>query len=110
MKEGETEGSVERSAPGAPANVSPCVVRHPWLWRCASPRRCRAHGVKIGGRMEVYASPYRPTATPNKREAIERPECGRNDCDQHRRAHLVDRLTRCMEELGTHGALEPMVT
>jgi hypothetical protein len=37
-------------------------------------------------------------------------ELGGNDCDAHRRAHRVDRLTRRIARLGYHGALEPVVT
>jgi transposase len=37
-------------------------------------------------------------------------ELGGNDFDEHRRAHLVDRLTRRIERLGYHVALEPVVT
>jgi hypothetical protein len=37
-------------------------------------------------------------------------ELGSNDFDEHRRVHLVDRLTRRMERLGYHVALEPVAT
>jgi transposase len=37
-------------------------------------------------------------------------ELGGNDFDAHRRAHLVDRLTRRIERLGYRVALEPAIT
>jgi transposase len=37
-------------------------------------------------------------------------ELGSNDFDEHRREHLVDRLTRRIERLGYQVALEPMPT
>jgi transposase len=37
-------------------------------------------------------------------------ELRRNDFDEHRREHLVERLTRRIERLGYHVALEPVVT
>jgi transposase len=37
-------------------------------------------------------------------------ELGSNYFDEHRREHLVDRLTRRIERLGYHVALEPVVT
>ena len=37
-------------------------------------------------------------------------ELGGNDFDEHRREHLVDRLTRRIERLGYRVALEPAVT
>jgi hypothetical protein len=37
-------------------------------------------------------------------------ELGGNDFDEHRREHLVDRLTRRIERLGYRVALEPAIT